>query len=103
MEWLAYVKLAIISQINKEDRPVNPPSDSFFFQILEWIWVPMAVAIIRVWQRINGHETRTSLLEQSNSHYEQQRKEDRERHREDREFYERRFSDLENLIKNGHQ
>lgn len=82
---------------------MSAAGDSLFFQILEWIWVPVVLAMIRLWHRLSGHETRTSLLEQANGHYEAQRREDRERHQQDREFYERRFSDLESLIKkNGH-
>lgn len=78
-------------------------NDNILLKLLEWIWVPMTLAVLKIWQKVNGHETRQRLLEQANGHYEAQRTEDRARHTEDRAVLEHRFDKLEALIKNGHK
>ena len=80
---------------------------------LELIWVPIVGALIAIWTRISGLDTRAQLLERSDSNYIKQRDEDRanrdrERteilHTVDRhhEIVMRKLESLEARIKNGH-
>ena len=45
--------------------------------IVEYIWIPIVTALVLLWRRFTGIDTRTQLLEQSKEHHEQQRLEER--------------------------
>lgn len=50
--------------------------------VIRWIWVPIVLAVIRLWARITGFETRSALLEQNQTYNEKQRADDL-KHQED--------------------
>ena len=45
-------------------------------QALDYVWVPIIAAVVGVWRKATGNETRAMLLEQADLHFEQLRRED---------------------------
>ena len=41
------------------------PTANILIKLVEWIWVPMAIGIVRLWQKLSGQETKMALIEQS--------------------------------------
>ncbi len=89
---------------------MNPDNIS---EVVEYIWIPIVTAIILLWRKWGGIDTRTQLLEQAKDFFESQRLEERKlRDSQRSETLERidnhhkvvmnKLDSLENRIKNGH-
>lgn len=81
--------------------------------ILDYIWVPVVTALTLLWSKLTGLDTRASLLEQSEIHYQKQRLEDqRLRDEQRREILEKieshhnmvmsKLDQVDTSVKNGH-
>ncbi len=44
----------------------------WFRHLIEWVWVPMVAAIVRVWVKVTGLETRSALIDLAHKHHEDQ-------------------------------
>lgn len=53
--------------------------------LLRWAWLTLIGAIVELWRRLSGLNTRTALLEQHRDHLEKQRLEDQERWKAERD------------------
>jgi len=89
-------------------------SDNMFYKIIEWIWIPIFIMILRLWQKISGIDSKQSLAEERYEHYRLQRVEDRTLQSEQRKEIHKRFDKheevimgrldkLEMLVKTGHK
>lgn len=81
-------------------------------QIIEYVWIPIVTALILLWRKFGGIDTRTQLLEQATEFFKNQRIEDRKlRDEQRREILSRgeshhkvvmdKLDSMESRIKNG--
>jgi hypothetical protein len=64
-------------------------------QLIEWIWIPMAGAIVALWRKINGAETGVKLIQQHD-------KTELYRRSEERDMYESQRKEVMDLIQHNH-
>ena len=87
--------------------------NSTLVALLEFVWIPIVLGLITLWTRmttlfgrnkdqIGVLDTRASLLEQAEKHYQQQRTEDRETQEKRFSMVMAKFDALDERIKNGH-
>jgi len=69
--------------------------------ILDYIWVPIVTGLVLLWHRMTGMSTRTALLEQAETHYKEQRAEDRETQEKRFSLVMKKLDVLDTRIKNG--
>jgi hypothetical protein len=53
-------------------------------QLIEWIWIPMAAAIVAMWRKINGAETGVKLIQQHDATELRRRSEERKQYAAER-------------------
>ncbi len=81
--------------------------------IIEYVWVPIVTALILLWRKISGLDTRSHLLEQADRVCTTRRTEDNKRFERDRresldkidshhKVVMTKLDNLETRIKNGH-
>ena len=70
-------------------------------QIVEYLWIPIVTALVLLWQKYSGIDTRTKLLEQAKGFHELQRIEDRELRNSQHTVIMTKLDSLETRIKNG--
>lgn len=88
-------------------------SANIFLKLIEWVWLPILLILMRLWQTVTSVKTEQALLRLSGDVHEKQRTEDRElRESQRREILARidthndavmkRIDQVEKLIRNGH-
>ena len=70
-------------------------------QTLEFIWIPIVTALVLLWRKYGGIDTRTQLLEQAQDFYDKLRDEDRELRSTQYDTVIDKLDSLETRIKNG--
>lgn len=81
--------------------------------VIEWIWIPIIMILMRLYGKITGLETRSALMEQAQAHYESMMVKLEEFHEQQRQdilskvgdhhdAVMKRMDRLEEAVKNGH-
>lgn len=71
-------------------------------QLVEYVWIPIVLAVVGLWRRFAGLDTRAQLLELSKEHHQQQRLEERELRDSQHGIVMKKLDSLQLQIKNGH-